>query len=132
MRIRPAERSDIQRLHEIYMEQGFDYAEPDWAKMSGSVLLDEQGVVQGFELVRKTCETYAGMAKGDWATPGVKAENFRRLDRAVVVQLRAEGYEDQSAWIPPQCRAFLRRMLKELGWVKAEGYVPVIRWFGEV
>jgi hypothetical protein len=130
LRIRDVRESDIPQLRAIYREQGFDYQEPDWLRMFGKVLVDDQDVVQIALLQRPTVESYALVRPGNWETPGFKAEYFRRLDKASISDLKQRGYQDQSGWIPPQCRAFLRRLLKELAWVKAEGYVPVIRWFG--
>src|SRR5262245_9566287 len=130
MNIRDVRKEDTPRLHELYVQQGFDYAEPDWSEMIGKVLVDENDFVLAYELGRRTIETYAGIDKGDWAAPGMKAEYFRRLDKAAIQGFRKEGYTDQGAWVPPQCKAFIRRMLRELAWVKAEGYVPLVRWFG--
>jgi hypothetical protein len=124
--------SDVPQIRDIYRRQEFDYAEPDWSKMVGNVLVDESGNILAYELARKTCETYAGIREGQWATPGVKVEEFRRLDAAVIENLKKEGYQDQAAWIPGKCRAFVRRMLRERFWVRADqqGYVPLVRWFG--
>lgn len=127
-------KSDIQRIRQIYQGQGFDYAEPDWRRMEGKVLVDDEGIVRTYELARKTCEMYAGQDMTDWATPGVKAEQFKRLDLETVLLLRSRGYEDQHAWIPPRCRAFVRRMLRELGWVRTDQgesrFIPLLRWIG--
>lgn len=125
--------SDLPALHELYVEQGFEYSEPDWLKTIGSVLADENDVPLIALMGRPTVEMYALVKKGLWATPGIKAEYFKRLDLAVIQQLRAKGYEDQHSWIPPQCRAFVRRLMKELGWVRTDGkdaFVGLMRWIG--
>jgi len=133
MLIRPIEPKDIPALHQIYLDQGFDYAEPDWSKTIGGVLVDEFDQVQIFLVGRPTVEMYAGVSKQYSDAPGMKAEQFKRLDRAVVEQLRAKGYEDQHSWIPPKCRSFVRRLMKELGWVRTDGeggFVGLLRWIG--
>lgn len=130
MIVRQLKPSDAPRLQELYLQQGHGYAEPEWSTMIGQVLEDDHGILRAYELGRKTIETYAGMDMSAWATPGIKAEHFIRLDAKAIEEFRSQGYEDQSAWIPPVCRAFIRRMMNELYWVKAEGYVPLVRWFG--
>lgn len=124
--------SDVPRLRELFRQQNFGYQEPDWSRMEGKVLVDESDVIRTFELSRKTCEMYVVTDESAWATPGIKAENFRRLDRAAITDLRAKGYQDRHAWIPPRCKAFVRRLLREMGWVRTDGndFVPLMQWFG--
>jgi hypothetical protein len=133
MKIREFRRADVPRLRELYRGQNLDYAEPDWTGMIGGVLVDENDVVQIALLARPTVEMYAVVSQENWATPGIKVQQFKRLDAAVVGQLRGCGYQDQHAFIPPQFRAFVRRLLCELGWVRTDGepkYVPLLRWIG--
>lgn len=113
--------SDIPRLQEIFAAQSFEYVEPDWSMMAGKVLVDDAGKVQIALLARKTVEMYALVDSGQWAAPGMKAAEFERLDVAVRHDLRQQGYVDQHCWVPPVCRAFLRRLLKHFGWVRSDG-----------
>lgn len=123
--------SDIPALHELYVEQNFGYAEPDWTRMLGEVLADENDAPLIVLAARPTVEMYALLSKRDWATPGLKVEMFKRLDQSVVALLRRKGFEDQHSWIPPQCRSFLRRLTKLFGWVRTDGegaFVGLVRW----
>jgi hypothetical protein len=119
--------SDVPAIRALFAQQGIEYPEPDWSQMFGVVLVGESGEIRQALLHRRTVEDYAVVDTGAWATPGVKAERFKELDRASVRGLRAQGYFDQHAWIPPKCRAFARRMMKEMGWGKSAG---LDNWLG--
>lgn len=121
MRIREFRESDISRVKEIFNQQAFEYGEPDWSQMFGGVLEDDHGAAQIFLLNRPTVESYAVVGQGDWARPGMKATQFARLDEYVMKQLQARGYTDQHSWVPPVCRAFLRRLKRFCGWVESAG-----------
>jgi hypothetical protein len=120
---------DVSRIHELFTQQRFSYPEPEWEKLAGKVSVDQAGIVRIFELVRPTVETYSGIDAGDWQTPGMKAEAFKSLDRAVVFELRHLGYDDQFCWIAPACRSFARRLIKMCAWFRVEGeWIPLVRW----
>jgi len=121
MKIREFINSDIPRVKEIFSEQGIEYEQPDWGKMVGGVLEDDNGVVRIALLNRPTVEAYALVDKSKWAAPGMKATQFERLDRVVIEQLKGLGYTDQHAWVPPVCAAFLRRLMRFFGWIKSAG-----------
>jgi len=121
MTIRPIEAGDIPRVREIFSEQGINYEQPDWMKMIGGVLEDDNGVVRIALLNRPTVETYAVVDKSNWASPGMKATQFERLDHAVIEQLKALGYTDQHSWVPPICKAFKRRLMRFFGWTESAG-----------
>lgn len=112
--------SDLPRVKEIFAAQSFEYGEPDWSMMWGKVLV-EHGVARIFLLSRKTVENYALVDSSPWAAPGMKATGFSRLDEAVRIDLRTQGYTDQHSWIPPVCKAFLRRLMKQFGWIRSDG-----------
>jgi len=121
MLVRAFEERDIERVKEIFAQQEFEYLEPDWERMIGGVIEDDTGVVRIALLNRPTVESYALVDRTAWATPGMKAKEFERLDRAVIKDLKGRGYTDQHAWVPPVCRAFLRRLYRYFGWVKSSG-----------
>lgn len=122
--------SDLPRIKEIFSAQSFEYGEPEWLQMDGKVLVDESGNVQIALLARKTVEMYALVASGPWAAPGMKATGFARLDDAVRLDLKQQGYVDQHCWIPPVCKAFQRRLMKFFGWVQSSD--PADPWLGLV
>jgi hypothetical protein len=121
MIIRDMRVSDIPRVKEIIGQQNFSYQEPDWLKMGGKVVEDDNGIVRIFELARPTVEMYSGIDDGDWATPGMKATLFEKLDFKVTADLRAKGYTDQHCWTPPNRRAFTRRLQRFCGWILSSG-----------
>lgn len=120
--------SDVPRIREIVSGQGFSYEEPDWKTISGKVLCDDHGVVRVFELARPTVEMYAGVDATEWATPGMKATGFARLDEVVSLDLKQQGFTDQHCWVPPVCKAFSRRLQKFFGWCNSNG--PDGDWAG--
>lgn len=113
--------SDVPAIRALFAQQGIEYPEPDWSRMFGKVLVDESGEIRQALLHRRTVEDYAVVDTSAWATPGIKAENFKRLDRASIQGLIERGYTDQHSWVPPKCRAFARRMMKEMGWGRSAG-----------
>lgn len=115
-------------MREIFSAQKFEYGEPDWSQMMGKVLVDDSGKVQIALLARRTVEMYALVDGGKWAAPGMKATGFERLDEAVRVELKQQGYEDQHCWVPPVCRAFARRLQRFCGWNNSNG--PDGDWAG--
>ena len=120
--------SDVPRLKEIFSQQLFEYGEPDWSTMWGKALLDDSGKVQIALLSRKTVENYALVSAEKWASPGMKATGFERLDEAVRLDLEKQGYTDQHCWVPPVCKAFWRRLTRRFGWVNSNG--PDGDWAG--
>ena len=120
--------SDVARLKEIFSQQIFEYGEPDWTALWGKGLLDDFGTVRIALLSRKTVENYALVDSGPWAAPGMKATGFHRLDEAVRLDLKQQGFTDQHCWVPPVCRAFVRRLQKWCGWVNSNG--PDGDWAG--
>lgn len=122
--------SDVSRLKELFSQQNFEYTQPDWGRLRGKVLVDDNDVVVIALLDRPTVEMYALVDSREWATPGMKAANFEMLDRASRIDLRARGYEDQHCWVPPARKAFARRMQKFFGWVQSSD--PADPWLGLV
>lgn len=120
--------SDVPRLKEIFSQQIFEYGEPDWTQLWGKALVDDGGILRIALLSRKTVENYALVDSGKWAAPGMKATGFARLDEAVRIDLRQQGYKDQHCWIPPMCKAFSRRLQKLFGWNNSNG--PKGDWAG--
>lgn len=120
--------SDVPRLQEIFAAQNFEYGEPDWSAMCGKVLVDDGGIVQIALLARKTVEMYALVNSSPWAAPGMKATGFARLDEAVKLDLKQQGYTDQHCWVPPICKAFSRRLQRFFGWNNSNG--PDGDWAG--
>ena len=122
-------RSDIPDVRKIFAAQGFQYQEPQWIRMVCSkVLVDGNDVPRIALLNRPTVETYAVVDPSGWAPPGTKAEEFARLDRAVVADLKAAGYTDQHCWPPPQCRAFMRRLKRYFGWGTSSEWEGLVRY----
>jgi hypothetical protein len=123
-------KSDVPRIREIFSQQIFEYGEPDWTQLMGKVLVDDSGTVQIALLARKTVEMYALVSGGNWAAPGMKATQFQRLDEAVRIDLKQQGYTDQHCWVPPICKAFARRLQRYFGWVQSSD--PAEPWLGLV
>jgi hypothetical protein len=121
MTIRPLEAEDVPKLREIYAEMDFDYAFPD---LLSSQFVNVMVLEDGGELVmavasRKTVENYLWMKKG-WKTPGWRQEAFLQLHLAAHKALKAMGFTDCHAWLPPQvAKSFGRRLQRVFGWQKS-------------
>ena len=121
MTIRPLEQKDIPKLREIYAEMGFDYAFPDLLspQFVNVMVLEDDGVPVMAIASRKTVETYLLMKKG-WRTPGWRQEAFLQLHLGAHKAVKALGFTDVHAWVPPQVsKSFGRRLQRVFGWKKS-------------
>lgn len=125
---RDLEESDIPRLKELWKQKGFECRTPDFTKMKGTVLIDDEGIVREAALDRVTTELYFLVDHSKWATPGMKWTQFERLHEAERRSLEARGFEDVHAWIPTMARSFAHKMKKFFGWVNSSG--PDNDWLG--
>lgn len=121
MKIRALEQSDIPRIQELFAQQSFEYVQPDWSKLQGQALVNDQGVICMVLADRLTVEMYMLADKGEWAAPGMKFELFQQLHEAERRNLRQRGIDDVHAWIPKCARSFARRLQKVMGWVHSSG-----------
>jgi hypothetical protein len=119
--------SDIPRILELFAGKGFECTEPNWERMGGVALVNDEGIIRMVAADRKTVEEYFLIDQSDWATPGMKWHYFERLHEAERRSLLARGYEDVHAFIPPIWRSFARRLGKVFGWVNSLG--PEGKWF---
>lgn len=128
MHTRPIQPSDIPRLEELWEEKGFDCVKPDFARIGGTVLVDNDGTVRMAIADRRTTELYMFLDRGKWATPGMKWTQFERLHEAERVSLQERGYEDAHVWVPRCARSFAHKLRKFFGWVDSNG--PDGTWAG--
>jgi hypothetical protein len=129
MRIRNARLSDQAALEAIFLGQGIEYAFPDLETLIATkVLVDEDDLPRHAILARRTCELYFLSDVTDPQPPALKFAYFRELHEAMRDELREKGYEDGHCWVPPQCKAFARRLMRKLGWFNSSG--PNNDWLG--
>lgn len=121
MTIRPYRASDDARLKEIYAEMGFSYqfpnlSEPQFVNIQ---VAEDDGVVVGAIASRMTVETYLLMDKG-WKTPGWRQEILMQLHLSAHKAVKALGYTDANAWVPPEVvKSFGRRLQRVFGWKRS-------------
>lgn len=128
MHTRPIQPSDIPRLEELWEQKGFECNKPDFAKLGGEVLVDDEGVIWMAIADRVTTELYMFIDNSKWAAPGMKWTLFERLHEAERQSLQARGYEDAHSWIPKRKRSFAHKLRKFFGWVDSSG--PNRDWDG--
>ena len=121
MTIRPLEEADIPKLRAIYGEMDFDYSFPDLLspQFVNVMVLEEDGEPVMAIASRKTVETYLFMRKS-WKTPGWRQEAFLQLHLAAHKAVKALGFTDCHAWVPPRvAKSFGRRLQRVFGWKKS-------------
>lgn len=121
MNIRPMVAEDVSKLRQIYDEMGFDYQFPDLLspEFVNVMVLEDEGVPVMAIASRKTVETYLFMKKG-WRTPGWRQECFLQLHLAAHKAVKALGFTDVHAWVPPQvAKSFGRRLQRVFGWKRS-------------
>jgi hypothetical protein len=128
MLIREYAESDLEVLKKIHVRQGFDYVFPNVASplFVSKIVLEDSSVPVMASFARVTCEIYlladplAGKARDRYAS-------MLTLHRAAADDLRARGFEDAHAWLPPRIARRFGKRLEHLGWVRDDRWTPYSR-----
>jgi hypothetical protein len=122
----PSDLEDLRRMHE---QQHFEYSFPDLEDplfVAKLVMEDDRGSLVMVALARVTCEMYLLMD----STAGTPIDRYERLASMNDIgahELRARGFEDAHAWLPPRIAKRFGRRLGGLGWVRDDAWTPYCR-----
>ncbi len=100
---------------------GLDYKFPDLSQPQfvDIEIAEEDGLIIGAIASRKTVETYL-LIDPDWKTPGWRQEALMQLHLSAHGAVKALGFTDANAWVPPQVvKSFGRRLQRVFGWKKS-------------
>jgi len=129
MQIREYTEGDLEALHRMHAQQGFDYPFPDLTDpifISKLVVEDADGRPVMASLARLTCEMYL-LADPGAGKPRDRLEHLVALHRAGERDLLARGLDDAHAWLPPRVANRFGRRLEALGWVRDDTWTPYCR-----
>jgi hypothetical protein len=118
--IREFRASDEPILRKLHAEQGFDYEFPDLTAFEAVlVAVDENDLPVQAVAARKTVEVYM-LGDPKWRTPAWRFDVLKLLHEGMHRLLLQKGFTDAHCWIPPVVdKAFGRRLVKQLGWVRS-------------
>lgn len=121
MRVRDLRDSDLPRLEALHRQQGYDYVFPDLSQpqfRAKQVLVDDRDRPIMAVMARQTVEIYL-LCDPEYGTPGLRWMGIKALHLSISRILKALGFSDVHAWIPPQIEKQFTRRLKRMGWTKA-------------
>ena len=117
MTIRPLRQSDLPLLAEIGKAHGFPYEDPTSANIEACLaVVDENGHLLMACAAERIVQLYL------WSTefePAAKLHAIRLLHKEMAIALRARGYNEADAFLPPTiAKRFGRRLERTFGWVR--------------
>lgn len=120
MTVRPLKASDIPLIEESYRKLGFSYEMPDLngsAIEYASVVVDsEDQPVMAFAAER-ILQSYLFPIREMY--PAAKLSAVRMLHEAGAIDLRAKGYHELNAFLPPEVeKSFGKRLSRTFGWAR--------------
>jgi hypothetical protein len=120
--IREYQPSDEPVLRALHEAQGHPYPFPDLSHeqfVGIMVATDENDVPVQAIAARKTVEVYM-LGDPNWRTPAWRYRVFAQLHIAIHKTVKAQGFTDAHAWLPPRvCKAFGKRLKRDFGWVSS-------------
>lgn len=125
MTVRPLHESDIPALKRMAEASGYPY--PQLSEKSGQlecvyVIANEDDQPVMACAAERICQLflYVPTSKDSLeAHPAAKLHALRLLHDAMAADLRAKGYTEANAFIPPSIAGkFGRRLMRSFGWVK--------------
>lgn len=121
MKVRSLRASDLAALKRMYEQSGFDYEWPDLASRefeAVEVVVDERDEPLMAAAAKRTIELY--LFAGEMEHPAAKLHALRLLHGALAEKLRAKGYGEANAFLPPEVeKSFGRRLMRTFGWLKS-------------
>jgi len=120
MTVRTLRHSDIPMLEEMYRASGFEYEFPNLAGPEFEavhVVADEDGNPLCAVAAKRTIELYLLCVKFEHPATGIAA--IRQLHATMTRALKAKGYSDANAFLPPRIeKSFGRRLMRTFGWAR--------------
>ncbi len=120
MTVRSIIPGDIQKLQELYRQQGFPYELPD---LNGPhietvhVVADDNDEPLCAVIVERIVQVY--FVCGDFGPPHAKSYALRMLHGSVSAELKTKGYSEATGFpSPPVAAKFSRWLEKRFGWTK--------------
>lgn len=128
MLIREYAESDLDALKRIHARQDFDYVFPNVASplFVSKIVLEDNAVPVMASFARLTCEIYL-LADPLAGKPRDRYISMLTLHRVAADDLRARGFEDAHAWLPPRIARRFGKRLEDLGWVRDDQWTPYSR-----
>jgi hypothetical protein len=116
MRVRDFRVSDIPALQAMAEASGFPY--PDLKSIEAvQVVVNEEDVPIMAVAAERTAQLY--LFCGKFERPHAKVHAIRLLDESMAKRLRALGYNEVDAFLPPEiAKKFSRRLEQTFGWCK--------------
>lgn len=120
MQVRPIKDSDLPALRQMYEASGFGYQFPDFK--SGmfeaiAVVVDDNDKPIMVAAAERIVQLY--LLRGEIAHPAAALGAIRLLHEALRPALKAKGYREAEAFLPPAiAKNFGRRLMRSFGWLK--------------
>jgi len=117
MQVRNLQNSDIPILLDMHIKSGLEYEFPDLrsAHMEAvKVVVSEDGIPLMAAAAERLLQAY--LFCGEFEHPAAKLAAVTMLHHAMAPELRARGYRDLNAFVPPCLMRFTRRLTKLFGW----------------
>ena len=120
MTIRKLHVNDIPALRAMYEAQGFAYDFPDLTgpHMEAVLVVEEEGgKIIAAVAAERLCQLY--FLCGDVDHPAAKLAVIRALHTQMADALRAKGYKEANAFLPPPiAETFGKRLERTFGWTR--------------
>ncbi len=120
MTVRLLRPEDIPKLEEFHQQQGFPYKFPD---LNGQhieaihVVADENNEPLCAVIVERIPQLY--FLSSDFGPPHARMSAIRMLHESVSAELKAKGYNEANAFLPPQIsKTFGRWLTRRFGWAR--------------
>jgi len=120
MRVRQLNHDDIPKLQAIYRQQGFSYDFPDLNSPhieSIHVVADDNDEPLCAVIVQRIPQLY--FIASNFRPLHARIAAIRMLHESVSAELKAKGYNEANAFLPPQIsKAFGQWLTRRFGWVR--------------
>jgi hypothetical protein len=119
MRIRGIQDGDQRRIADIHAEMGLNYKMPrlDGPLLAGTVVIEHEGEVIAAGALKVEPETFLWVKQD--ISPIEKWDAIRLIQRDLVRQAVALGFEQMVAYVPDCVGKFFGKRLKMLRWAQA-------------
>jgi hypothetical protein len=110
---------DVPVLRELHREAGYDYEFPDLTTKEiedVTVVVDENDQPLAAGVAKRTLELYLIMGRA--GHPLVKIKRIRELHQEMTKKLKAKGFTEANAFLPPELADSYGRHLARFGWLK--------------
>lgn len=119
MTARPLLPSDIPILKALAANSGYPYPDPEDPSVEAVVVIvNDSNLPVGFFLAKRIIEGYLLLAN---MHPAAKLAAIRVMHEAAAPLLKAKGYDECNAFIPPELEKSFGKRLKMFGWGKNWG-----------